>query len=339
MPEPPRDVVHEDVVRPEDERRAHDRVRDAGLPKRPPRSAPSRGSTGTASADRRFATLTCTTRRTPARLRGANSVAVFSTARSNVVSPALEPHPVRVVERVRALEARAGATRRTPAARPRRSPASGCDGSARPPRERANAPPACEKRLRDVAAGVRERAGDDVELGHASGALARRPDLLGRPLPRPVGGDVRRSTRASPRPRARRAPRGARPRSRPSRSTSIISPWAGGTPRRRPATPSRCIPRCGRWSALGRRVRLVEDAQDHERAVPQEDEPASRPQQPRGLGDPAYGSHQMLAPYSETARSNDASGSGTSSALASISGNSMPGLGLHDAVPSRAGRA
>ena len=34
-----------------------------------------------------FATLMCTTRRTPARFAAANSVAVFSTARSNVVPP------------------------------------------------------------------------------------------------------------------------------------------------------------------------------------------------------------------------------------------------------------
>ena len=37
-----------------------------------------------------------------------------------------------------------------------------------------------------------------------------------------------------------------------------------------------------------------------------------------------YGSHQIEAPYSETATSNEASGSGTSSAFASSSGNSMP---------------
>src|ERR1043165_6514488 len=37
-----------------------------------------------------------------------------------------------------------------------------------------------------------------------------------------------------------------------------------------------------------------------------------------------YGSAQRHAPYSETARSNDASGSGTSSAGASTSGNSRP---------------
>ena len=36
------------------------------------------------------------------------------------------------------------------------------------------------------------------------------------------------------------------------------------------------------------------------------------------------GSHQMMAPYSETAKSNDASRSGTSSALASTRGNSNP---------------
>ena len=44
-----------------------------------------------------------------------------------------------------------------------------------------------------------------------------------------------------------------------------------------------------------------------------------------------YGSHQIEAPYSETARSKLASGSGTSSALASTSGNSSPNSLLHRA--------
>ena len=37
-----------------------------------------------------------------------------------------------------------------------------------------------------------------------------------------------------------------------------------------------------------------------------------------------YGSHQMLAPYSLIARSNEASGRGTASALASMSGKDRP---------------
>ena len=53
----------------------------------PPRCAPSRGSTGTAIERSGFATLMWTMRRTPARFAAANSLAVFSTARSNVVVP------------------------------------------------------------------------------------------------------------------------------------------------------------------------------------------------------------------------------------------------------------
>ena len=37
-----------------------------------------------------------------------------------------------------------------------------------------------------------------------------------------------------------------------------------------------------------------------------------------------YGSHQIDAPYSESARSNDSAGSGTSSAFASISSIAIP---------------
>lgn len=60
---------------------------------------------------------------------------------------------------------------------------------------------------------------------------------------------------------------------------------------------------------VARRHRLVlGSAQDRGTRVNEEHQLAARPQQPRRLRDPTYGLHQMLAPYSEIARSNDPSG-------------------------------
>ncbi len=91
-----------------------------------------------------------------------------------------------------------------------------------------------------------------------------------------------------------------------------MSPW----PRWNSTPPSDqlslCIPRCARCSVSDGRVGIVDRAEDHERAVTEEHETTAGPEQPRRpRGASAYGSHQMLAPYSENARSKLASGNGT----------------------------
>ena len=146
------------------------------------------------------------------------------------------------------------------------------------------------------------------------------------PLARPVGGDSRRSTRASVASSGRRARRAARPRSPCARSRSIQSPCASWN-----STPSsgvhsiRCMPTLRTLKRLGRRVGPRRERRASRAALLRRK--TSRPpgrSRRAASGIQRYGSHQMLAPYSETARSKLASGSGTSSALASISGNTMP---------------
>ena len=104
----------------------------------------------------------------------------------------------------------------------------------------------------------------------------------------------------------------------------IHSPWL-----RKNSTPSsegqaiRCRS-SGMQELLGRMARLVGDAEHGQRGfVRNTSRPRGRSRR-AASGSQRVGSQYRLAPYSEIARSNDPSGNGTSSALASTSGNSMP---------------
>ena len=119
----------------------------------------------------------------------------------------------------------------------------------------------------------------------ASSPLPRPPDLLGRPLPGPVGGDEVVVRVLAPRP-APGARRGRAPRSPFSRRSRIQSPWPRWNSTPSSSQSRRCRPNCGLCERLVR-TSSSGGAEDRERRVAQEDELAARPEQPRRLRDPA----------------------------------------------------
>ncbi len=120
----------------------------------------------------------------------------------------------------------------------------------------------------------------------SSGAFAQRPRSLRPATCAPTRRSRRRSTRASRRLRAPGARAGVRARSRSARSTSIHSPCARchSTPpsghSNRPHPELRALRGFPRGLHVG-------GAEDHERRVAEEHEPAAGPKQPGRLGDPA----------------------------------------------------
>ena len=211
-------------------------------------------------------------------------------------------------------------------ARLARACSSTIDGSApdpSSPRSRARRPRTGSELFEDRPPLRRRRGEEEWRRGRRAHALTGDPDLLGRPpaAPTPAAEVVVRV----------RSRRGRLELDQPldvepfARRRPIHSPCRGGTRRRRvrpvePVHPElRPEQLVGRPAAPRRACRAI----DERRVARKTRRPPGRRSR-AASGIQRYGSAQMDAPYSETARSKLASGSGTSSALASTSGNSSP---------------
>ena len=119
-------------------------------------------------------------------------------------------------------------------------------------------------------------------------------------------------------PAARQSPSISNPLSRSSRIQSPCGSWKS-TPSSSSGHSIRCSPNCGRSSRSPTFPSGSSGAQSTHSVEFRRNTSSPPGRSSRAAsGIHRYGSHQIDAPYSETTRSNDASGSGTSSAFASI---------------------